>query len=108
MMRTVDMPELNFSQWYRWIDRTAFPDNDYPGVYLIAISPRTDLARSTPHFSDVSYIGMTNARGGLASRWKQFYDTIRGIRNQHSGANTIFRDKGAYEQWCEHLYVSAC
>jgi hypothetical protein len=107
IVRSVEMPEPRFSDWYRWSDRTKFPDKKYPGVYIISISPREDLAGSPPLFSDVCYIGMTAARGGLASRWRQFFHTVQGGRSQHSGAKTIFLEKGAYEQWREHLYVAA-
>jgi hypothetical protein len=62
---------------------------------MIAISNK-ELENQSPCFSDVVYIGMTNAKGGLSSRLKQFkFGLLKG--KGHSGANTIHKeyfDKG--------------
>ncbi len=61
-----------FTNWAKWTHRTDLPSISYPGVYTIAIS-KTNISE-TP-FSwlyDIVYIGMTNAKGGLKSRLRQF------------------------------------
>jgi hypothetical protein len=94
-----------FSSWYAWENRQRFPQQDYPGVYLMAISPRTDLEGTPPDWRDVVYIGMTNSQGGLAARWRQFNRSIHGNRG-HSGGKTAFAALGPYPSWTDCLYVA--
>jgi hypothetical protein len=104
-MRSAEMPELKFTPWVTWKNRKKIPLCEMPGVYLLAIT-RKNLDGQTPQWSDVSYIGMTNSRKGLAGRWHQFFNSIRGKKG-HSGGNTIFGDLGHYSSWNKNLFVSA-
>ena len=105
-MRSLELPELIFSPWYSWGERNSFPLRLYPGVYLISITERKDLEHQYHSWQDVSYIGMTNSRAGLASRWRQFDRSINGDRG-HSGGNTVFEELGPHSNWSENLYVAA-
>ena len=98
-----DKPELKFSKWYKWEDRKTFPENDYPGVYMLAITDE-DLSGKTPMFKDVSYIGMTNSYYGLYGRWGQFNRSING-GSGHSGGNTVYADLGNYKEWKKKRFV---
>ncbi len=105
-MRTIQIPKLVFSSWYAWEQRAEFPLRKYPGVYLLSITDRKNLAAQHPSWQDVSYIGRTNSRGGLISRWGQFNRSINGGRG-HSGGNTVFQDLGSHPEWSKSLYVAA-
>lgn len=105
-MRDVAIPELKFSKWYAWENRTRYPLVDYPGVYLISISSNSHLEGQEPRFEDVVYIGMTKSKNGLRGRWQQFFNAIKG-REGHSGGKTVYRDKGHYSTWPDYLYVAA-
>jgi len=104
-MRTVAIPPLAFSDWIPWADRGTFSEGERPGVYLLAVAAKS-LAGTTPSWTDVSYIGMTNSKGGLTARWKQFDKAVQGLRG-HSGGNTAFARLGHYESWQRKLFVSA-
>ena len=105
-MRTIRLPRLVFSSWYSWERRAEYPRCKYPGVYLLSITEKKDLDGQHPSWHDVSYIGMTNAQGGLISRWGQFDRTINGGEG-HSGGRTVFQDLGPYSGWSKSLYVAA-
>jgi hypothetical protein len=96
---------LTFSNWYAWHNRNKFLSIDCPGVYLIAITNRRDLEGTVPVWKDVDYIGMTNSRGGLRSRWNQFDRAIRG-GSKHSGARSAVSRLGLYSKWKKNLYVA--
>jgi hypothetical protein len=105
-MRNISFPPLQFSEWYEWTNRNNYPMKDFPGVYLISITPKSDLAGKKPNFEDVVYIGMTNSRRGLRGRWMQFFNAVLG-NGKHSGGKRVFSDKGHYETWSDYLYVAA-
>ena len=105
-MRSIELPELKFSDWYKWDNRNQYVLKGYPGVYLISITDNPRLEGSSPEWKDVVYIGMTNSMGGLTSRWSQFLNGIRG-KPGHSGGKTIFENMGNYDNWKEHLFVAA-
>jgi hypothetical protein len=94
-----------FSAWARWADRACIDGLRWPGVYVLAISDE-DIAGS--HFSwhrDVVYVGMTNSKGGLKSRLKQFDDTVRG-KESHGGAQRVRFKHRNYEKLKHRLYVA--
>src|SRR5258708_35304302 len=106
-MGKVEVPELKFSYWYTWENRGDYPLGRYPGIYLIAITEKSDLEGQTPEFEDVCYIGMSNSRSGLFGRWRQFNHSICG-KPGHSGGRTICATLGVYPNWGNsHLYVAA-
>jgi hypothetical protein len=104
-MRQELIPKLKMSPWYKWERRSEYYEKDRPGIYLIAITKK-ELEGTMPIWNDVVYIGMTNSKGGLISRWQQFSNSING-RTGHSGGNTIFEALGHYTSWTNKLYVSA-
>lgn len=103
-MRDVSMPHLSFPAWRPWHERGELEGVGFPGVYFLSLS-NLSLAGEVPEWQQVSYIGMTNAKGGLASRWRQFDRAVRG-KGGHSGGNTIFADKGHRDDWEEDLFVT--
>jgi hypothetical protein len=94
-----------FSHWVSWAKREALAGLASPGVYILAISP-TNIAGTTFSWRpEIVYVGMTNARGGLKSRLKQFDDTIKG-GNTHGGGERVRFKHPDYAQIYPHLYVS--
>jgi len=90
-----------FEPWVEWGSK---PDIKYPGIYLIAITS-SKLKDKKPDFKDVVYVGMTNSKGGLSARLKQFDTSIKG-KSAHSGGTRIYNDLGDYNQWAKKLFVS--
>jgi hypothetical protein len=108
IMRTMQIPELHFSSWYAWKNRQHYPLKQFPGVYLTAITDKPDLEGQEVSYEDVVYIGMTNSHGGLISRWGQFYNAISGKDPAfHSGGKSVYKARGPYISWQDHLYVAA-
>lgn len=69
----------------------------YPGVYLISWS-REELEGEKVQLKDVYYIGMTNAKGGVKSRLKQFRNgIIKGVG--HSGGNRWRKEKNKGKEY---------
>lgn len=94
-----------FSDWEAWAERKALAGLAYPGVYILAISP-TNIAKVEFSWrSEIIYVGMTNARGGLKSRLKQFDDTVKGGSSHGGGERVRFKHRD-YAQLSSHLYVS--
>src|SRR5580692_86190 len=92
-----------FSNWESWTQRAAIADLAFPGVYAIAIS-RVDIsAKAFSWRPEIVYVGMTNAKGGLRSRLKQFDDTIRG-GNGHGGAHRVRFKHSKYVTLTSRLY----
>jgi hypothetical protein len=105
-MREITLPELKFSTWYKWENRGEYNLKKYPGVYIISITEKNNLEGTKPYWRDAVYVGMTTSKKGLAGRWRQFDRSIKG-KNGHSGGTSIFKAKGKYDLWEEHLYVAA-
>jgi len=102
------VPALKFCEWCEWELREGIKDCDMPGIYLIAIGPKRPM--NSIKSANVSYIGMTNSKGGLRSRWRQFDHAIRTGKGKHSGGNAVYHDRGTYKnQWSgnDRLYVCA-
>jgi hypothetical protein len=104
-MRVIEIPELEFTNWVKWENRGNIPNNQFPGVYIIGITNEC-LEGCQPKWHEVSYIGMTNSRGGLRSRWRQFDRSIHG-KTGHSGGNTIYNTLGDYKFWSLNMFVAA-
>jgi hypothetical protein len=105
-MRQIKIPALQFTHWYRFEDRRNVPDCNLPGVYVFAITHK-ELENCPVDWSDVSYIGMTNSKDGLYGRWKQFFNSIRGLKGKHSGGRAVSRSLGNYNSWNVQLFVAA-
>jgi len=78
----------SFSQWSRCQDRNTLPDLQYPGVYAIALSNDDISGKPFSWRPEIIYFGMTNSKGGLKSRLRQFENTIIG-KNGHGGAHRV-------------------
>lgn len=100
------MPEMEFSMWYEWDHRHSYTHRCRPGVYLIAITNRKNLAGTQTKWKDVVYIGMTNSVNGLAGRWYQLDRTIKGGHG-HSGGKSMRKALGDYGTWDKKVYVAA-
>ncbi len=66
-----------------------------PGVYLISWYEK-ELEGEKVQLKDVYYIGMTNSKGGVKSRLKQFWNGITKGRS-HSGGNRWYINNGEYK-----------
>ena len=94
-----------FSPWESWSNRSTLAGLSYPGVYALAISPTNISATAFSCLQEIAYFGMTNSKGGLKARLRQFDNTIRG-GDGHGGAHR-FRFKHAdYDKLKSQLYVS--
>jgi len=97
---------MKFSNWIKWADRHKLKDLQYPGVYAISYNEHNISNNSIDWIREIIYIGMTNSKGGLKRRLRQFDYTICGKGNNHSGAKRI-RDKYKdYDKLIKHLYVA--
>ena len=90
-----------FEPWIKWENK---PEIKYPGIYLIAIT-NFNINGKRPNFKDVVYVGMTNSKGGLSARLKQFDTSIKG-KSAHSGGTRIYNDLKSYNDWTKKLFVS--
>jgi hypothetical protein len=98
-----------YSEWYRWPRRNAYPGIDRPGVYAIAICDRNIAGRKFSMREEVVYVGMTIA--GLKGRLKQFDKTIAAHpvrRYQHGGAQRFLLKHQDYEKVTDKMYVALC
>ena len=72
------MRKNKFSHWVRWESRDTLNGIHNPGVYALALS-RKDISYTKFNWrKEIIYFGMTNSRGGLKARLKQFDNTIIG------------------------------
>jgi len=101
------MTTYRFSNWAKWNDRNDLSNLEYPGVYVLAISD-DDLSNTRfTWLKKIIYIGMTNSKGGLRSRLRQFERTIRGNRGHGGAARVRFKHRDP-EKLFKHLYLSIC
>lgn len=105
-MPKIDVPTLQYSSWHKWEDRASITGADQPGIYLLAIKGSRPVDANAT-YKDVCYIGMTVSKAGLKGRWRQLDRSLRGSGG-HSGANSIFAQRGAISDWGrKQLYVAA-
>ena len=96
---------LHFSSWAHWKERTELAGLQYPGVYALAISDGDLAGAKFSWREDIVYVGMSNAKGGLKSRLKQFDNTIRGKRG-HGGGHRVRFKHPDYSRLVPRLFVS--
>ena len=67
----------------------------FPGVYILAYTEK-NLEGKPLDIKDIFYVGMSNSRGGVKQRLKQF---INGIHKNHghSAGNRFFKEYGKGE-----------
>jgi hypothetical protein len=97
----------SFSQWIKWTKRKDLLQLQYPGVYAIALSEKDISGTPFSWRSEIIYIGMTKAKGGLKSRLGQFENTIIG-KDEHGGAQRVRFKHPYYGKLVPTLYVSVC
>lgn len=96
--------ESNFTNWVKWEDRNKLEGVNYPGIYCIAVSDKT--LNEFSFIPELEYIGMTNSKGGLRSRLRQFDATIKKIRTHHGGADRFLFEYENYEEIKDNIYVA--
>jgi hypothetical protein len=74
-------------------------------VYALAISENDIAGEPFSWRQEIVYFGMTNAKGGLKSRLKQFDDTIRGGSGHGGGHRVRFKHRD-YGRLAARLFVS--
>ncbi len=72
------MYENRFSTWGRWVERNDHERIARPGVYVIALTPKTLTGREFSWRTETIYIGMTNGVASLKGRLNQFDRTMAG------------------------------
>jgi len=97
-----------FSAWRRWIDRRMLPGLACPGVYVLCVSDVPIADKPFGWRREIIYVGMTNSVGGLASRLRQFDDTIARRRTSHGGAERVRFKYRNYAHMIKKLFVSVC
>jgi hypothetical protein len=81
---------MKFSKWLRWNDRNELKGINNIGIYCITVT-EIDISNSPFQLlKEIEYFGMTNSKGGLKSRLKQFDNTLT-VRLQHGGADRFKR-----------------
>jgi len=99
--------KTSFSPWAKWTGRNSLSQLGFSGVYAIALSNKDISGMPFSWRSEIIYIGMTNAKGGLKSRLGQFENTIAGGEG-HGGAKRVRFKYPDYEKLVPTLYVSVC
>ena len=95
----------HFSAWVPWPRRAEHPNITFPGVYAIARFRKPPATLRFTLCEEIIYFGMTNARGGLRARLKQFDRTIQG-HIEHGGADRVLHAFPSYRHLVPKLYVS--
>lgn len=96
----------SFTKWVRWLDRNALPaDLGNPGVYALAITSADISGEAFSWLADIAYIGMTNSKGGMRARLRQFDRTVSGGEGHGGGCRVryVHRD---YDELVQKLFVS--
>lgn len=99
-------PKQKFSTWYGWNNRSQIPDLKLPGVYVLAVSSVSLEGRAFSWLQNIIYIGMTNSVPGLASRLRQFEETVRGTRCNHGGADRVRYKHRSFSTLSKKLFVA--
>jgi hypothetical protein len=99
------MFEENFSFWSSWRERNEISNLQYPGIYAILYSDELLSGNRFSWSKKIIYIGMTNSRGGLRSRLRQFDKTLQG-EIKHGGADRVLYRHQVYNQLASLLYLS--
>ncbi len=93
-----------FTNWFKWVDRNSLEGIKYPGIYCIAVSSKS--LNAFDFIPELEYIGMTNSKGGLKSRLRQFDATIKKIRTHHGGADRFLYAYQNYDEVKSNIYVA--
>ena len=63
----------------------------FPGVYILAYTPKDLKKDEKIKHKDVFYVGMSNSQGGVNQRLREFKRAIEG-KGSHSGGNRFYRE----------------
>jgi hypothetical protein len=99
------MIEPVFSQWVRWKDRNTLDGVRQPGVYVLAVTTAVLDKKAFDWIEEIAYFGMTNSKGGLKSRLRQFDNTIQ-WKEGHGGAHRFRNKYRDYHELIKILFVS--
>lgn len=101
---------MKFCKWQLFNDVDLVSVSQQKGVYAFAISSKPisdfDITEKT-----TVYFGMTNAKGGLRSRLRQFQRTLFEGKEVHGGAQRfryVHNTKSKLEDLKKKLYFSVC
>jgi len=107
----------NFTPWVLWEKMKKDPDGiNCPGIYLITFDKKVLNKAADPTQSEIVYVGMTNSKGGIKSRLKQFVCAVRGTK-VHSGGSRVryqikrnknFEFYKKQEELLKNLHISFC
>lgn len=84
------LPDIAFSEWKEWHERSVLEEIDEPGVYVLAHFDNPPKRRANPLCREVIYIGET-CDDTLLERLKTFNSARLNGRAPHSGGRTYFK-----------------
>ncbi len=96
------MPQILFSKWFQWNERTQIKNINLPGVYILAKFKKIPEGNANPNDKNIIYVGETCDQT-LKKRWYQFNNSAFRDKDGHSGGwsyESTFGDKG------DDLYVA--
>jgi hypothetical protein len=100
----MELPSVEFSNWFRWNERRKIENSDKHGVYLLGkFAATVPLGRADPLDAAVIYFGETCSQS-LRERWNQFDRSAFQGKSGHSGGKSyakVYGDNGS------DLYVAA-
>ncbi len=96
-------PEIVFSHWVRWTERTSLKDIRFPGVYLLAHFDIVPIGPADPQAEQIIYVGET-CDNSLRGRWGQFNRSAFEGKFGHSGGSTY---RQTFGDQSNNLYVAA-
>lgn len=99
---------MKFTKWQRFDKVNLASVSEQKGIYAFAISskPISDFVITE---KAIVYFGMTNAKGGLRSRLRQFQRTLFDGKDAHGGALRFrFAHNADLENLKKKLYFSVC
>ena len=97
------MPQILFSKWFQWSERTKIENADLPGVYILAKFKKIPEGNANANEMSIIYVGET-CNQTLKKRWYQFNNSAFRDKDGHSGGwsyESKFKDRG------DDLYVAA-
>ncbi|MGV1017979.1 MAG: hypothetical protein ACOYBW_11460 [Fluviibacter phosphoraccumulans] len=102
---------MKFTNWQRFSDVDSKVISEEKGIYAFAISS-TDFSNRVFHIDEeaIVYFGMTNSKGGLRSRLRQFRRALFDKGSGHGGA-IRFRYKqsdASLKRLKKQLYFAVC
>ena len=97
------LPNVIFSPWFHWDERSHMSNINQPGVYLLAHFETPDPGNANPQAKEIIYIGETCTR--LSKRWRQFHRSAFEGKWGHSGGRSYWKTFGKEDR--HRLYVAS-